>query len=85
MNELTQIKSLIREFLLTNIQDKQLKDCDNIFELGYVNSLFALQLVALIEQTFELVIVDEELDTENFKSIDAMGSFVYNKKQAALA
>lgn len=85
MSDMEQIKTAVRNFLAQNINGAELQDSDNIFELGLVNSLFALQLVAFIEQNFDIAVEDEELDIDNFKSIDAMSNFVHGKKQASVA
>lgn len=54
-------------------------DDDDIFRLGLVDSLFALQLVLFVEQEFGLRVEGEELDLDNFCSIDAISSFVSRK------
>jgi methoxymalonate biosynthesis acyl carrier protein len=66
-------------FLTRYIKNRELKDDDDIFNLGLVNSLFTMQLVMFLENEFHIVIQNEELDWENFKSINSITSFV-NKK-----
>ena len=60
--------------------DVELKDDDNIFRKGFVDSLFAVQLIAYLEQEFEVPVDNEDLNIENFSSVDAMVSFVERKK-----
>ncbi|KLD69259.1 hypothetical protein Y887_17800 [Xanthomonas pisi DSM 18956] len=52
---------------------------DDIFKLGLVDSLFAMQLVLFVEHEFQLVVEGEELDLDNFCSIDAMSAYVHRK------
>jgi methoxymalonate biosynthesis acyl carrier protein len=53
---------------------------DDIFSLGFVNSMFALQLVAFLERDFEIEIENEDLELDNFRSIGAMRRFVERKR-----
>lgn len=66
-------------FLTRYIKNKELNDDDNIFNLGLVNSLFAVQLVMYLENEFHIIIQNEELDWENFKSISSITKFVDKK------
>lgn len=55
------------------------RDDDDIFKRGLVNSLFAMQLVVFIEQAFGISVDDDDLDLDNFCSVDAMTAFVSRK------
>jgi methoxymalonate biosynthesis acyl carrier protein len=56
-----------------------ISDEDDIFELGYVDSMFALQLVSFVEAEFSVVAQRDELDIANFCSIAALSAFVESK------
>ncbi len=73
------IKQTVRGFLLSSINVPGLKDEENLFEMGLVNSLFAVQLMAFIEKTFSLEVETEDLDMDNFKSLNATAQFVMKK------
>jgi methoxymalonate biosynthesis acyl carrier protein len=73
------IKEAVREFILSSIRVPDLGDDDNLFESGIVNSLFAVQLMTFIERTFGIDVVTEDLDVENFKSLNATTAFVMRK------
>ena len=75
------IKQTIRRFLLDSINIPELNDEDNLFELGIVNSLFAVQLMTFIEKTFDLEVEIDDLDIENFNSLNAAAAFVMKKKE----
>jgi methoxymalonate biosynthesis acyl carrier protein len=74
----------IREFVKTNLSvyddDVVLGDDDNIFELGFVDSPFAIQLVCFIEEEFKIKIGDDDLDIDNFTSVNRIAEFVSRKK-----
>ena len=54
---------------------------DNIFELGFVNSLFAMQMVSFIENEFDFEISNDELNLDNFKSISSILAFIDSKSE----
>lgn len=66
----------LRAFLGTRFPDVQLDDDDDIFELGFVNSLFAMELVMFIERTFVFELPDEDLTLDNFRTVTAMAELV---------
>lgn len=78
----TQVKEAIRAFIQTSINIDGLGNEENLFESGIVNSLFAVQLMTFIERTFEIEVGTDDLDIENFKSIDATAAFVAKKIKA---
>ncbi|MEC2764884.1 phosphopantetheine-binding protein, partial [Bacillus cereus] len=53
---------------------------DNIFEKGYVNSLFAMQMLNFIETEFDIVVDNDELDIINFSTINNMVDLINKKK-----
>ena len=83
--EPTTIKEVIREFISTSINLANWKDDENLFDSGLVNSLFAVQLMTFIEVTFAIEVGSEDLDMENFKSLNAMTAFVLQKNGQAHA
>jgi acyl carrier protein len=74
-----EIKETVRDFILSSINIQDLRDDDNLFESGIVNSLFAVQLMTYIEKTFAIEVGMDDLDIENFKSINATTTFVLTK------
>lgn len=77
---LDEARTKIREFVLKYVRDNDLEDGEDMFELGYVNSLFAMQLVLFVEKEFGVTISREELDFNNFRSIDAITTLVTQVK-----
>jgi len=72
-------KNKIRGFFSRFFRTNDLKDGDDIFAKGFVNSLFAMQLVGWLEKEFEIAIKDEDLDIKNFNSIDAIAGLIGRK------
>ena len=79
------MKETIRNFSLAHITDYDLQDGDDIFDLGLVNSLFAMQLVLFVEQEFDINIDGEDLDFANFRTVNAIHNLVKNKTETIFA
>lgn len=66
----------IRDFLENFIGEEDFSDDDDIFELGLVSSLMAMQLVLFVEKTLAAQVQSEDLDLDNFRSIARMDAFM---------
>ncbi|WP_379155598.1 acyl carrier protein [Paenibacillus sp. sgz5001063] len=73
MNE---VKASIRQFLSRYIKNVTLEDHDDIFASGFVNSLFAMQLVMFLESQFKIRIQNNDMNFDNFRTIDAIAELV---------
>ena len=71
----------IRDFLARFFKGHELLDDEDIFALGFVNSLMAMQLVAFVEKEFAIVIEDQDLELDNFRSINAIADLVRRKQR----
>ncbi|MDR1136241.1 MAG: phosphopantetheine-binding protein [Clostridiales Family XIII bacterium] len=67
-----EIKNKVRGFLAKNKKIGELSDGDDLFEKGFVNSLFALQLIMFLEKEFKIKIPDKAINEDNFRSVDAI-------------
>ena len=74
--------SRIRNLLTPYLQGYELKDDEDIFSLGLINSLFVMQLVLYIEKEFNITCQGEDLDMDNFRSINKINDFVTRKQMA---
>jgi methoxymalonate biosynthesis acyl carrier protein len=79
VTEEAKVKETLRGFILNSINITNWKDDENLFESGIVNSLFAVQLMTFIEKSFAIEVESNDLDVENFKSLNAMTAFVLQK------
>lgn len=75
----TAISAELRSFIGRYYRADLLKEDDDIFAIGFVNSLFAMQLVLFMEKTFDIKVENIDLDINNFRSIRAMTQFVDKK------
>ena len=73
------IKDFIENHIVSSIDNFELKNDDKIFELGFLDSMFALQLVGFIEETFGIEVTDDDLDIQNFSSVNNIVSFIHSK------
>lgn len=74
-----EVKEKVKGFLARFIGSREINDEDNIFALGLVNSLFAMQLVTFIEQEFDIAVSNEELDIDNFSTINNICGLIEKK------
>jgi methoxymalonate biosynthesis acyl carrier protein len=74
-----EVKIKIKQFLMQFFGDHDLQEDEDIFSLGFVNSMFAMQLVLFIEKEFQVTIENEDLDFENFKTINAIVNLLKRK------
>ena len=75
-------QSIIRSYIMENINVAELDDNFDIFEAGIVNSLFAIELMTFLEKTFAIKVTMDDLDMENFKTVNSTSHFVQRKKEA---
>ena len=79
------IRAKVRDFVGRFIRNHDLADDEDIFATGFVNSMFAMQLVQFVESTFGVAIESEDLEIDNFRSIDAITALVTRKQGAPAA
>jgi acyl carrier protein len=72
----------VRAFLGQFISNPEIGSDDNLFTSGMVSSLLAMQLVLYVEKEFDIEVADEDLDMENFKSLNAIVGFIERKSGA---
>ncbi len=79
------LKEKVRKFIEGNLvvfeDEAEFSDSDNIFEMGFVNSLFAMKLVSYIETEFDIEVDNDDLEISNFSSVDRIIEYVNGKKK----
>jgi methoxymalonate biosynthesis acyl carrier protein len=73
-------KAKIRTFLGKYIRTRDFSDDEDLFASGYVNSLFAMQLVLFVEGDFGIKVERDDLKLDNFKSVNAISALISNKQ-----
>lgn len=76
-------KSKVRAYLAKFFPDHDLGEDEDIFSLGFVNSMFAIQLVNFLEREFGLIVENEDMELDNFRSIRGLLGLVERKRAAA--
>ncbi len=75
--------SLIRAFVLDTLlfgdDGKTLSDDDSFIEKGIIDSTGILELIAFLEERFEIPIDDQDVVPENMDSVNRIASFVARK------
>ncbi|BBB02262.1 hypothetical protein RVR_10106 [Actinacidiphila reveromycinica] len=55
----------------------------DLFGSGLVSSMFAMQLVVHLEETYDIAIIGPELKLDNFRTVQSMTALVLRLRQAA--
>ena len=75
-NEVETIRKYVQTYLKSQGEEKSVSDQDHLFQLGLVDSLFAVSLVHFIEKTWSIQVPDDCLEIENFSSINSMAILI---------
>ena len=75
-----QTKQMIKEFFNVFFRKQEIGDDEDIFELGFVNSLFAMQLVMFLEKEFAIKVDNQDLDLDHFRTVNKIVHFIETKK-----
>jgi acyl carrier protein len=82
MNEGT-VRDRVAAFLRGALRHQDLADEDDVFALGLISSLFAMELVEFVEREFGITVESEDIEMENFRSIAAITRLVEAKSGSA--
>ncbi len=71
-----QVLERVMAFMQGRFPGKDIAPDDDIFALGFVNSMFAMELVVFVESTFGFAVPAEELRLENFRKASSVTALV---------
>lgn len=74
-----QIRSAVGRFLARYVDDPAILAGDRLLTGGKLDSLAAVELIAHLERRFGVKVLNEDLEIENFDSIDAITALVLRK------
>ncbi len=74
------INQQLHAFLARSFPKLSLADDQNLFQLGFVNSLFAIQLISFVENEFGLELNDDDLDLTHFSTIQSIEALILHKR-----
>ncbi len=80
MSEL--LASSVKQFIIDNFlfgDSKKLKEDTHLLDKGIIDSTGVLELVAFIEDNFNITVKDDELVQDNFSSLNAIEKFLQSK------
>jgi acyl carrier protein len=83
MSQGNTLRDSIRSFVVKKFpaaRKKEVRDETLLLESRIIDSLGILDVVTFLEQSFQIVVSDEELTPENFGTIAAVASFVESKR-----
>lgn len=63
------------DFLSRYFDINSINDQTDLFQSGLVNSLFSMQLLMFLEKQYHITINNDDLNIDNFKSIQAIRDF----------
>jgi len=79
------IRSFIRNNMAIYKRGASFSDDDQIFQLGFVDSMVALKLVTFLEMEFGIRVEDDDLNADTFSTVNAIVAFVERKSGAPVA
>lgn len=81
----TEAKTKIRAYLSRSLRGRALGDEEDIFALGLVHSLFAMQIVLFVEREFDVELDPEQIALTELRSVDCIFAAVKARKSGAQA
>jgi methoxymalonate biosynthesis acyl carrier protein len=76
------IEQALLSFLAERVKNSVAPDQD-LFKSGLVSSMFAMQLVVHLEESYDIAIVGPELKLDNFRTVQAMTRLVLRLREGA--
>ncbi|KWV30928.1 acyl carrier protein [Micromonospora rifamycinica] len=73
--EILDTEEMLRSYLAAQLKTTVEADQD-LFDSGLVNSMFAMELVVHLEQTFQIAVLGADLRLDNFRSVRSMATLV---------
>lgn len=77
------VSARIRDFLFQRFplaRTRGLSDRDHLLENGILDSLGVLDVVAFLEDTYSLTVLDDDLVPEHFQSVERLTAFVQARR-----
>lgn len=82
------VRAEMRDFIEANFlymrPDLELRDDDDLLNLGVIDSIGFVELVGEVEDRYGVTIADVEIVEENFGSVAAIAAFVAAKAEEAV-
>jgi acyl carrier protein len=79
MDIANQVRDYIIDNFIYNSRETELKNQDSFLKKGILDSTGILELITFLENTYGILVEDEELVPENLDSLDNVSKFVSYK------
>jgi acyl carrier protein len=76
MTEALSTADRVRDFIIRAARLRSLRDDEDLLATGLVNSLLLVQILAFVENDIGIEVCDDDLITDNFRSVDAITALV---------
>lgn len=74
------IRENVRQFIERFVSGRDFDDETNLFDKGLVNSLFAMQLIAFLEEKYDIIVENKDIDIQNFKDVNSIVKLIESKQ-----
>ncbi|MET9324285.1 phosphopantetheine-binding protein [Streptomyces sp. NPDC003038] len=85
MSNVDTIKNFVITEFLPGTPAGELAADHDLLNDGVIDSLGVLKLIAWVEDRFELAVGDGDLDPDNFRSVQAIDTFITDARRTAAA
>ena len=85
MNVKEQIRSFVAENFLFSANGFDLSDDASFLDEGVVDSTGTLELVMFAEETFGIEVNDNELEPDNFDSVNKLAAYIARKSNLVIS
>jgi acyl carrier protein len=83
MSVRAELEAFILEDIALGREMQSIDPDEDLLARGVIDSLAVTQLVAFLEERYSILITDEELVPDNFRSLARMAAFVERKRPRA--
>ncbi|MBL9122463.1 MAG: acyl carrier protein [Planctomycetaceae bacterium] len=84
MSKRDEIQATLRNFIFSQFPAARkhgLAETDSLLELGVVDSMGVLEVVAFLESEFAITLTDDDLMSDHFESIASIADLVHHRLQ----
>ena len=71
------IQKTILNFIKRKSKNKKIDLEDDFFSNGYIDSLGAIELIAFIEEEFQIELTSDEMESPDFKIVSGLINIIY--------
>jgi acyl carrier protein len=80
----TDLRDFVVENFLFGQEGDTFTDEDSFMQKGIIDSTGIMEVIAHLEETYEITVEDEELLPENLDSVAHLAAFITRKREAAV-